>query len=28
MGLGWYFFGGWTRYRPEALVLLESTSSV
>lgn len=27
MGLGWYFFGGWTRYRPEALVLLESTSS-
>ena len=28
MGLGWYFFGGWTLYRPEALTLVESTSSV
>lgn len=28
MGLGWYFFGGWSLYRPEALTLIESTSSV
>lgn len=28
MGLGWYFFGGWSLYRPEAVTLLESTSSV
>lgn len=27
MGLGWYFFGGWSRYRPEALSLVETTSS-
>jgi N4-gp56 family major capsid protein len=28
MGLGWFFFGGWCLYRPEALTLVESTSSV
>lgn len=28
MGLGWYFFGGWTLYRSEAVTLVESTSSV
>lgn len=27
MGLGWYFFGGWTLYRPEALTILETQSS-
>lgn len=27
MGLGWYFFGGWTRYRSEALSLIETGSS-
>lgn len=27
MGLGWFFMGGWTRYRDEALSLIDSTSS-
>jgi len=27
LGVGWYFFGGWKLYRPEALSLLQTTAS-